>query len=94
MNRIAFKRIALVTVALLFVPLIAMQFTDEVYWTLSDFIIAGTMIFTTGFIAGLIRIKLANSKYQYWIYALLIILFLLLWAEMAVGIFNSPIAGS
>ncbi|MGK7368692.1 MAG: hypothetical protein ACNS64_00650, partial [Candidatus Halalkalibacterium sp. M3_1C_030] len=40
--------LALITGSLLLIPLIAMQFTDEVVWTLSDFIFAGTLIFGTG----------------------------------------------
>ncbi len=40
--------VALVTGALLLIPLIAMQFSEDVVWTLSDFILAGFMLFGTG----------------------------------------------
>jgi LPXTG-motif cell wall-anchored protein len=33
---------------LLLVPLVAMQFTDEVVWTLSDFIVVGVLLTTIG----------------------------------------------
>jgi hypothetical protein len=35
--------IALTTALILLVPLIAMQFTNEVKWTLFDFVFAGTL---------------------------------------------------
>lgn len=38
-------RVALVTGLLLLVPLVAMQFTDEVRWNLADFVVAGALLF-------------------------------------------------
>jgi hypothetical protein len=74
----------LFVVVLLFIPLIAMQFTDEVNWTLSDFIVAAILLFGTVFlIEGVLRM-VRKTK----------LVLLLLWAEMAVGLFGSPIAGS
>lgn len=45
--------LALATGILLLIPLIAMQFIDEVKWTLSDFVIAGIFLFGTGFFISL-----------------------------------------
>jgi hypothetical protein len=41
-------RVALINLVLLAVPLFATRFTDEVVWTLGDFVFAGVMIFGTG----------------------------------------------
>jgi hypothetical protein len=91
------KRLAgmvLLVVVLLFIPLIAMQFTDEVNWTISDFIVAAILLFGTAFlIEGLLR-TVRKTKYRVAGCIALLLLLLLLWAEMAVGIFGSPIAGS
>ncbi len=79
---------------LLLIPLIAMQFTEEVNWELGDFIIMGVLLLVVGMSIELIirNVKKDNKR---WIFILIIVLlFLLLWAEMAVGIFGSPIAGS
>ncbi len=43
----------------LIIPLIAMQFTTEVNWDISDFIIAGLLLYGTGIIIDFI---LAKSK--------------------------------
>lgn len=76
------------------IPLIAMQFTSEVVWTSLDFVVAGVLLLSTGFAIAYLWKKLAQRNYRYLIIAVLILLFLLLWAELAVGIFGSPIAGS
>ena len=36
---------AIIVAFILLVPLVAMQFTDEVVWTLSDFVVAGVLLF-------------------------------------------------
>lgn len=81
--------LALATGLLLLIPLIAMQFTDEVVWTLSDFIIAGTFLFGTGLTYKLITRKSGNVTYRVAIgFALFTGLFLL-WVNGAVGIIGS-----
>ena len=79
---------------ILLIPLIAMQFTNEVRWTLADFVVAGILLLGVGSIVEIIILKIQNRNYKTLLYIALIILFLLLWAELAVGIFDSPLAGS
>lgn len=87
MQKNVFLWIAFVTGLLLLIPLIAMQFTDQVVWTLSDFIIAGFLLFSTGVIlAWATRIF---PKHRIIIGALIIFAFLWLWAELAVGVFTN-----
>jgi len=79
-------RLALVTAVLLMVPLIAMQFTDEVAWTLSDFVFAGTLIFGIGLLF-LLAIKMtADNTYRVAAGVALAATFLLIWINGAVGI--------
>lgn len=80
--------------ALLLIPLVAMQLTNEVNWTLFDFIIAGILLFTTGFLLELILRKVKLTKYKIAFVVLLIALFLIIWTELAVGIIGTPFAGS
>jgi len=79
---------------ILLLPLIGMQFSNEVNWTGSDFLIAGMLLATVGLSIELV-FKLSSTKKQRLILmTIVLVLGLLIWAEMAVGIFGSPIAGS
>jgi len=83
-------RIVLGTVLILFVPLVAMQFTDEVNWTLSDFIIAGALLLGAGFAYQLATIRVKDTKRKAVIGILILLALVLVWADLAVGIFNIP----
>ena len=50
-------RIAFATVFILLLPLLAMQFTDEVVWDLADFAIAGVLLFGAGLMYELVAMK-------------------------------------
>jgi len=79
---------------LLFIPLIGMMFTDEINWTLSDFIIMGFLLLGFGMGIELISTRTKNSKFRILYILIVCVLFLLIWAELAVGIFGTPFAGS
>ena len=79
---------------LLIIPLIAMQLTDEVEWSLFDFIIMGTLLLITGLMGEIIFKKVKKYKHRVILYVIVSITFLLIWAELAVGIFGTPFAGS
>ncbi|HAW52997.1 MAG TPA: hypothetical protein DCX54_11820 [Flavobacteriales bacterium] len=85
--------IALVCGGLLLIPLTAMLLTDEVNWSLFDFIVAGVLLFGTGFLCELVIRKVKNRMYRFAVCAVILMGLVLFWAELAVGIFNSPIAG-
>lgn len=85
----------LLTVALLLlIPLIAMQFTGEVKWTVFDFVVAGVLLLGTGLVAELVMRNVRNKNYQIGLVAIILIALFLIWAELAVGIFGTPFAGS
>jgi hypothetical protein len=79
---------------LLLVPLIAMQFTTEVNWTPIDFAAAGVLLLGTGFLCELVLRKIPQTKYRIVICVSLLIILVLIWTELAVGIFGSPISGT
>lgn len=79
---------------ILSIPLIAMQFTPEVDWNLADFLIMGVLLVGTGFmfVVGCSLVRTMRSRV---IIALVLGLALFLtWAELAVGVFGTPFAGS
>ena len=82
------KKLLLIVVILLLIPLIAMQFTSEVNWKLFDFIFAGVLLFGTGLILIFGKIKIKNIKYRYLFYIVIMIVFLLIYSELAVGVFD------
>ena len=85
----------LVTVAvLLCIPLVAMQFTNEVNWTLSDFVIAGGLLLGTGLLIETVARNIKDKKIRIGITVVILIVLVLVWAELAVGIFGTPFAGS
>ena len=78
---------------LLLIPLIAMQLTSEVNWSYFDFIIMGTLLTITGFFIGIVLKKVKYYKYREVFIVIIVMIFLLIWAELAVGLFGTPFAG-
>lgn len=85
--------VAIVT-ALLLIPLLGTQFTEEVNWSLNDFLVMGGLLLTVGLAIEFVRIKVKNLRYRFLISLLILVIFLLVWAELAVGIFGTPFAGT
>ena len=79
---------------ILSIPLMAMQFTKEVNWTLSDFLIMGILLFITTFTIDFVLKKFKTLKSRLILVVATLALLILVWAELAVGIFGSPFAGS
>src|SRR6218665_3869150 len=76
------------------IPFIAMQFTKEVNWTVSDFLVMGGLLFITAFPIDLVLKKMKTFKSRLiMVFGILAVLFLI-WVELAVGIFGSPFAGN
>jgi hypothetical protein len=81
--------IALGTAVLLLLPFIAMQFSDQVKWTLSDFIIAGVLLFGTGLAYEFISKMASSLIYRLAVGWALLTALLLIWINLAVGIIGS-----
>jgi hypothetical protein len=79
---------------LLLLPLLGMFVSNEVNWSFFDFIVMGILILSFSFGIKQVLKTTKNTKYRILIIGLILILFLLTWAELAVGIFGTPFAGS
>ena len=79
---------------LLLLPFIAMQFTSEVNWTVFDFTLAAVLLSATALCCDWVWRKVKNSNTKIIICAVILLLMVIVWAEMAVGIFDSPIGGN
>ena len=78
---------------LLLIPLIAMQLTNEVNWSFFDFIIMGALLTITGLLIGIILQKVENSKNRLILIITIVMMFFLIWVELAVGLFGTTFAG-
>lgn len=83
-----FITIIAVVVFILLIPLVAMQFTGEVNWTAFDFFAAAVLLFGTGFLCELALRKVNKIKYRIVVCGVLLTALLVIWAELAVGIFS------
>lgn len=86
--------ILIAVVLLLLIPFIAMQFTDQVSWSPFDFVLAGVLLLGTGLMCELVMRKVNKIQYRVVICLALMAALFLIWAELAVGIFGTPFAGS
>lgn len=73
----------------LLVPLVAMQFTDEVNWNVGDFLFAGALLIGVGVPFELAVRKRRDSAYRLGVGLALAAAFLLVWLTGAVGIIGS-----
>ena len=79
---------------LLLTPLVAMQFTNEVDWKLADFIAAAALLFGTGLLCEFVMRKVKKPVHRLILCATILFVLVLVWLELAVGIFGTPFAGS
>ncbi len=86
--------ILVIVVLLLLIPLIAMQFTQEVDWNLTDFLVMGVLLLGTGLLCEFVLRKAKSNKHRILLCGVILLALFLIWAELAVGIFGSPFAGS
>lgn len=86
--------ILLSVVFILLVPIIAMQFSDEVNWSPFDFVVAGGLLLALGLLCEFVIRKAKHEGNRAVIIIVILIAFFLTWAELSVGIFGTPLAGS
>ena len=85
----ALARIGIVTGVVLSVPLVAMQFSDEVNWELADFVVAGLMLSGAGLAYELIVRKVKASAYRVGVGVAVLASLMLFWVNLAVGIIGN-----
>lgn len=91
-NRI--KIILGIVALLLLIPLVAMQLSDEVNWTINDFIVMALLLTGFGILADLVLRKVRKFSLRLIAFIAIFAVFVLVWAELAVGIFGTPFAGN
>lgn len=89
-----FIGIMLFVAFLLAIPLVAMQFTSEVKWTSFDFLVMGVLLGGTGILCEAVLRFVTGFRQRVALVVGILLVFLLIWAELAVGVFGTPFAGS
>jgi hypothetical protein len=85
----------LTTIAIiLLIPMVAMQFSTGVDWSPFDFAIAGILLLCTGLACELVLRIVKKVSHRIIICGVILLALLLVWVELAVGIFGTPFAGS
>lgn len=81
--------VALATAFLLCIPFVAMQFTNEVNWSIADFIIMAVLIFVTGLSYVLLTRSSADILNRIAFALAIGSTFFLVWVNLAVGLIGS-----
>lgn len=81
--------LALGTACILLIPLVAMQFTDEVKWSVFDFVFMGTLLFCTGLAYVLVSRRFRDIAHHAAVGIAVMTALLLIWVNGAVGIIGN-----
>ncbi|MEM6380047.1 MAG: hypothetical protein AAF705_17770 [Bacteroidota bacterium] len=79
---------------LLLIPFIATQFTPEVNWKTGDFVVMGALLLSCIIAIEILFKVIQQNETRRWLIVGIVLLFLLIWAELGVGIFGTPFGGS
>lgn len=79
---------------LLLIPLTGMAMSEQVRWSVLDFAIMGLMLCCVAFAVELVLRRFRTTRMRLVLCAGVLLCFAVVWAELAVGVFNSPWAGS
>lgn len=85
---------ALYPLTLLIIPLIGIILTNMVDWSVFDFLLMGSLLLALGIVIELTIINFKQFNTRIAIISFILLIFLMMWIELAVGIFNSPFAGN
>jgi hypothetical protein len=91
-NQTAYRsaiRIVVGTAVILLLPLLAMQFTGDVVWTLLDFVTAGALLVAAGLTYELGARKAGNNVYRAGVGVAVLTVLFLVWSSLAVGLIGA-----
>jgi hypothetical protein len=79
---------------LLLFPLVGTLVSNEVNWSFFDFIVMGILILSMSFGIKQVVMTTKNTNYRILIIGMILLVFILIWVELAVCIFDTPFAGN
>jgi asparagine N-glycosylation enzyme membrane subunit Stt3 len=82
------RKSTLYPLLLLCIPLIGNIFVDGFSWSFFDFIIMGSLILLFSSGINLVLLRQKSIQYRVTVIGVLVLIFLIIWAELAVGILS------
>jgi len=79
---------------LLIIPFVGTLVSNEVNWSLFDFVVMGVLLFSTSFGVHHIFKRTKTLGQRNFLIVSILLVFLFIWVELAVGIVGSPFAGN
>ena len=72
---------------ILIIPLVGTILFDQIDWGILDFLVMGIILLIVGMVLSVVSQKTKNPRKKLFYNFIIILVFFLIWAELAVGIF-------
>ena len=72
---------------ILTIPLVGMILFDQIDWGILDFLVMGIILLIVGMVLSVVSQKTKNPRKKLFYNLVIMLIFFLIWAELAVGIF-------
>ena len=72
---------------ILIIPLVGTILFDQIDWGILDFLVMGIILLIVGMTLSVLSQKIKNPKNRVFYNFVIMLIFFLIWAELAVGIF-------
>ena len=72
---------------ILIIPLVGTILSDQIDWGILDFLVMGIILLFLGIALSVVSQKIKNPRKKLFYNLVIMLIFFLIWAELAVGIF-------
>ena len=72
---------------ILIIPLVLTILSDQFDWGILDFLVMGIILLIVGMTLSVVSQKIKNPRKKFFYNLVIMLIFFLIWAELAVGIF-------
>ena len=72
---------------ILIIPLVGTILFDQIDWGILDFLVMGIILLIVGMVLSVVSQKIKNPRKKFFYNLVIMLIFFLIWAELAVDIF-------
>lgn len=87
-------KVFLTTLGVLMIPLVLTLTLSDFNWELLDFVVGGLLIFSFGVYLTMLWKSKKSRRQKHLFFWIGLLVLVLIWMELAVGIFGTPFSGS